>query len=913
MTTEPIGRESEMALLEGFLEQPVEGIRVALLVGEPGIGKSTLWERAVAATRERSRIVLTSRPAETESRLPNLVLGDLFRDVAPSLLASLPVPRRRAFEAALLIGERADEPVDSRALGVAVATILESMAERRTVLIAIDDDQWIDAPSAETLAFAIRRLTDQPIRLLLARRSLGRPPVQLESLVDRTAVERLDIGPLSLGATQVLLRDRPGVSLARPTLRELHRVSGGNPFHAIELGRARSRDASRDLALPLGEGSVDELLRARLRELDGATMWALLLVAAHGRTPIGILRSLDVTAEVIENAVDANLLEWSGNVIGFAHPLVAAAVYEGARGEARDTAHQRLAATIDDHVQQARHLGLGAGGPSEAIAAELEAATRVAHERGQLVAAADLAERAVALTPAGDVDDRQRRLLAAARARLEAGEGERARAILIGLIDNAPTGLRRAEALLLASELEGPTKAVALLEDALRAASSEPRLRAAIHASLAGIGRLTQGRSWAWRHVQASLRLSATLDDDALRARAMPAAAILLFEGTDPRAHEVAQEAYTFALKAKDDAVLREATTTISHLLTWSGDAPRARSWLTDQLAIWRDRDEMMQAECLWYLALLEFRAGHWDVAAERAAQATEIRTHYGVEIPSDHLPAALIALHRGDFDLARRHSDRAVSLAGRMLIPAHLAVFATIELWTGYPDRAITWFEQAETAADTREFEEPAMRYWRAEYGEALLQAGRIDEAIQLARDWETVAARIGRERELAGAIRVRGLIASASGDLTAAGRLLEDAAARHDGAGDPFGWARARLALGVVHRRLRRKRLARAAFESAANAFDALGASSWVAETRRELARLGGRQRIEGMSPSERRVAELVAEGRSNRDIAAALFVTERTVASHLTHAYAKLGVRSRTELARIVIEDGNKVPPS
>ncbi|MGP1674422.1 MAG: AAA family ATPase, partial [Candidatus Limnocylindrales bacterium] len=330
MISEAIGREREVALLDAFLERANEGLRMALLVGDPGIGKSTLWQRSIEAARQRSFVVLTSRPAETERGLANLVLGDLFRDVAPSLLASLPGPRRRAFEAALLIGDPPGASADQRALGVAVATVLRSMAQQRRVLIAIDDDQWVDPSSAETLAFAIRRLLDQPIRLLLSRRTRGRPPVRLERLVESAAISRLDIGPLSAGATQLMLRDRLGVTLSRPTLRELHSVSGGNPFHALELGRARSRDASRDLALPLSGGTVDELLRARLRELDDATMGALLLVVAHGRTPIELLGSLDVPASVIEGAVDANLLERTANILGFIHPLLAAAVYDSA-------------------------------------------------------------------------------------------------------------------------------------------------------------------------------------------------------------------------------------------------------------------------------------------------------------------------------------------------------------------------------------------------------------------------------------------------------------------------------------------------------------------------------------------------------------------------------------------------------
>jgi DNA-binding CsgD family transcriptional regulator len=151
-----------------------------------------------------------------------------------------------------------------------------------------------------------------------------------------------------------------------------------------------------------------------------------------------------------------------------------------------------------------------------------------------------------------------------------------------------------------------------------------------------------------------------------------------------------------------------------------------------------------------------------------------------------------------------------------------------------------------------------------------------------------------------LAHAVRCRGLIAAARGELSKALGLLEEAADRHEAAGDPFGRVRALLALGVVRRRARQKRSARATLEAALAGFEALGAASWAATARAELARIGGRGRIEGLSPSELSVAALVAEGRTNREIASTLFLSERTVASHLTHIYAKLGIRSRTELA-------------
>jgi DNA-binding CsgD family transcriptional regulator len=192
-------------------------------------------------------------------------------------------------------------------------------------------------------------------------------------------------------------------------------------------------------------------------------------------------------------------------------------------------------------------------------------------------------------------------------------------------------------------------------------------------------------------------------------------------------------------------------------------------------------------------------------------------------------------------------------------------------------------------------------MRWWRPEHVEALLQLGRIDEAAKLIADWERAARRVRRGRALAHVLRSRGLLAAARGDLETALDFLAQAAQRHEALDDPFNHGRALLALGTVRLRARQKRAARASLEAAVAQFEVLGAAGWAAKARAELARIGGRERIEGLSPSELRVAELVAAGRTNREIASALFLGERTVASHLTHVYAKLGVRSRTELAR------------
>jgi DNA-binding CsgD family transcriptional regulator len=269
-----------------------------------------------------------------------------------------------------------------------------------------------------------------------------------------------------------------------------------------------------------------------------------------------------------------------------------------------------------------------------------------------------------------------------------------------------------------------------------------------------------------------------------------------------------------------------------------------------------------------------------------------------------DYLPFALIAVHRGQFAVAREVSEQALRLGEEQLVrpvPQFLSVLGLVDLWSGDAAAATVWLGEADRQAALVGLGEPSQRTWTAEYAEALLEVGRVDEAVSIIEVWEADARRLHRDRVLAHVMRCHGLVAAAEGDVTLAAALLDQAVAEHERVGDPFGRARALLALGVVQRRGRQKRAARESIRIALDGFEQLGAASWAAKARSELGHIGGRTRQEGLTAAERRVATLVAEGRTNREVAAALFLGERTVASHLTHIYAKLGVRSRTELAR------------
>jgi DNA-binding CsgD family transcriptional regulator len=272
--------------------------------------------------------------------------------------------------------------------------------------------------------------------------------------------------------------------------------------------------------------------------------------------------------------------------------------------------------------------------------------------------------------------------------------------------------------------------------------------------------------------------------------------------------------------------------------------------------------------------------------------------------MPQDQLPTAVIAVHRGQLDLARKHSERGLDLAQEQFVgrPVQLmAVLGLVARWGGDPSAAKKWFERAEQRASELGWGEPSVRWWTADHAEVLLEDGQIDDAVRVVDVWGTDAARVARSWVLAHVTRCRGLVLAAQGDIPRAASLLEQAVEQHENVGDPFGKARALLGLGVVRRRARKKRDARDAIQVALDGFEQLGAANWAEKARGELGRIGGRRREEGLTAAERRVAVLVAEGRTNREVAAELFLTERTVASHLSHVYAKLGIRSRTELAR------------
>lgn len=905
-----VARDAEIAAVRAFVERTDEESGALVLEGEAGVGKSTLWLAAVKHARACRVSVLSARPAEAERGLAHNGLGDLFDNVLDDLLPALSQPRRRALETALLREEPSDESVDQRALAVAVRDALHLLGERSRLLVAIDDAQWLDAATSSALAFALRRLEGGSVRLLLARRL---EPTELERALGAERVERVHVGPLSVGALHRLLHDRLGKAFARQTLLRIHERSGGNPFFALELGRTLEADISPLDPFPVPE-TVDELLRARLAGLPDGTRDALGVASALGAPPVSLLERMGVAVDALEPAVDAHVIEREGGTIRFTHPLLSSVLYNNLGGRRRKV-HERIAAVADDRVMRARHLALAADGPDAATAAMLDDAARIAETRGASASAAELAEAALRLTPIQDAHDRRRRALAAAGAHRVAGEWMRARAIAEGLLEDPGIGELRADVLLLLAELEKLDRAVALLEEALQESTSRPALQASIQCKLAWAARFAEGFDVAFEHARRSLELAEEVGDDALR---VPALVMMAFLGSpvgDPQSFSYAHRAHEIAIANGSPSLIQRARLALPEVLGGSRDAAAARALLESVYEESSERDELMAAEALNGLAWVELWAQRWELAADFAERAYDLSTQYGLEVPWAHLPIAMAAAYRGQLELARAHSERSLQLGEEQFgqhTPVHLGTLGFVAMQGGDPEVALRWFAEAEAVTTRLGWRSAAHRWWVGDQVEALLAVGRVDEAVRVLDAWEGERMP-GEERTPAHVTRCRGLVAAARGDVGEAGALLEAAVSQHDRIGDAFGRGRALLALGVVRRRRRKKRSAREAIEAALADFEQLGAATWSERARAELGRIGGRTRERGLTPAERRVAALVAEGRTNREVAAALFLGERTVETHLTHVYAKLGVRSRAELARVYTPDSESTEQS
>lgn len=433
-----IGRAPELAVVAAFLDAVPAGPIGLLVEGEAGIGKTTLWRAAVAAAAERGDRVVSATAVEHESDLPFVVLRDLLEPVAGDAVAGLPAAQRHALDVALLRVADPARVADQHAVSVAVLGVLRAVAVERPLVIAVDDVGWIDRASERVLRYAVRRLTAEPVGLLVARRSgTGFDGVPL-GLDAGARLLRIGVGPLTADETYDLLTERIGLGLSRRVVNGIHRQTGGNAFHAVAIARAVNAEAS-SRALPL-PGGVRAVTAARLAALGPVARRVVAVVALLTSPTLALVRAA-VGAEAEEGlaeAVDDDLLTVGGAAVGFTHPLLRTAAAAAVPIRERQKLHRALADLVRDPDERAVHLAAATRDPDESVADALDGAALRVFMRGAPDVAADLAARAVALTPP-ESDRRPRRQVRMAEYRYRS-EDPAAAVGLVEVIAQLPPG-----------------------------------------------------------------------------------------------------------------------------------------------------------------------------------------------------------------------------------------------------------------------------------------------------------------------------------------------------------------------------------------------------------------------------------------------------------------------------------------
>jgi DNA-binding CsgD family transcriptional regulator len=900
------GRETEQAAIDTFLQRARDGHGGGLVLrGEPGMGKSALL--AYARGQATGMGVLATAGVEPEAELGYATLHRLLLPVLDRL-DRLPEPQAGALR--VVFAQRQGPVPDRFLVALATLSLLSELADDRSLLCLVDDAHWADRASLDALGFVARRLDAEPIAMMLAARTAGGISEAAAGLAD------LPLTGLPPEAARALLREHGGDRLTPADQDELLSASGGNPLAIAEFAALARQPVGGGEPLPL----ADRLQRAFLEQAgrQPATVQRLLLLIAadgSGRQDVLGRAAAALGLETASLEVDEldELVTRDGSGVAFRHPLIRSAVYHGASPAQRRDAHRALAAALAGELaeleRRAWHLAHAAEGPDEHVAAELERSAAHTMRRSGPAAAAAALGRAAELSPSSI--GRARRSVAAAAAWLDAGDIARA----TGLLDTAETtdqstgGLRRDIAELRALiELRAgtPAEAVALLQAVLPDAVAEgDRARAVQLLLLLGEAGILAGVPSVWAEIAtAAQRLPAhgsDTDDTLLRLLGAFADAL---GGADPKLAAGALEAL--------EPLTEPATLARVAGMAWGlGHHHLARRLRSKAVRLARKRGAA--GSLAWVLLSVvtdNLEAGRFGIAEADAEEGHRLAIETGQPNTACRHQSllALVAAHRGREPQGRELAEHALVAATARDLPdaavwAHHAL-GLLDLVAGRSAEALSHLE--------------AMRGRTALSGivldavpdlvEAAARAGEPVRAAEPLAQFHAWASATNAPELQALAARCRALLAT--GD--AATTEFEAALELHILANRPMDQARTQLLIGEHLRRARRRADARQQLRAAVAAFARLDAAAWAERARAELRAAGeatprpALKRLAGLTPQELRVAVAVSEGASNRQIAAQLFLSPRTVDYHLRKVFQKTGIASRAELVRLVLAE-------
>jgi len=898
-----VGRDGEIAQLEAALAGATEHGAALLVSGEAGIGKTSLLEAAVRQARNRGYRVLAVTGFESEAQLPYAGLHQLLQPVLESA-GRLPVPQRSALLTAL--GMREGTPPEMFLVALAALNLIDEVGDESPLVVVADDVQWLDAPTTSVLTFIARRLESTHILLAIALREGFQTPVRSAQLPE------IHVGPLSEAASRELLGS-VGQDLDHQTRRLILEESRGNPLALLELPRAFRRQGTdgREGALrslPLTE-RLERTFSAQAARLPRHTQAALLL-AALDKEPsasdvLGATRryvDAEVTMDVLEPALEGGLISIEGSIVRFRHPLIRSALDQSATAAQRRNGHLLLAEVVADPDRRAWHRAKSVLGADEGAAEDLEAVAARAQDRGATATALGALEFAASLTP--EESGRARRLLAAAELAFQLGD----RPAVGRLLDAAATLQLKSHDVARMTWLReifndgnpGDPDAVARLVAVAREAAARGDSSLSLN--------LLQGaalRCW-WA-------------DPGVEAKTLVVEAVVQIAGDDldPRALEI------LALTAPMDAAGRIATRVREAALIDSGDPSRTQllafaAYAAGDIA---QSIELMDrasptlrvqgrlgllAQLLVVRAWAGINTGQFSGAIRAVEEGSRVAIETGQPIWAaiSELGHAVLLGLQGDEQAA----ENLIAEAGERLSAPRLSILlaksafarGVIAMTAGRQSDAVDHFSRM-FLPDGPAFHALVAHAAAPLVIECAVRAGRIDDARRLMDKLEAMAARTTAPLMQTGVRFGRALLANESEAENLYEKAL-DADPKW-----PFAYARLEMSYGAWLRRQRRITESRPHLRSARDAFDTLGLPPWADKARAELRAAGerdaepARKARQALTPQELQIAQMAAAGLSNRDIADRLFLSHRTVGAHLYRVFPKLGIVSRSELAR------------
>ena len=911
-----VGRDPERRTLGTLLASARVGdSRVLVLSGEPGIGKTALLGEAETAAGDMR--VLRCQGVESEHFVPFAGLHQLLRPVL-GLLDQIPEPQRRALSAALLLAPSSDGEPSRFAVGAATLSLICRAAEDRPVAVLVDDAHLLDSPSAEALVFAARRLIADAVAVVVTVRD-REPGAALWSSLPRLALHGLDLGActeLVTGAFGPIRGDQ---------VAHLHRATAGNPLALLELG-PRSRGF--DTAMTHSPVAVsDQIVRSfigRVRDLTDGARAGLLVAAADSASVSAVQDACAVLGWAdagLAEAVAAGLVTVEGDRLQFRHPLVRSAVYGAADLTTRRAVHRALAEVTPPSAPDrlAWHLSESAVAPDEGTATLLDRTAEGASSRGAYALAADAFERAASLT--AEAPRRAERLAAAGEAAWLGGLTDRAVHLLDRALGSQPTVLLQAHV----CELRGAVET--------RCGSLDLALTTLLEA--AEIVRSVDADT-AVRLFADAIHVAFYLGDPGSAMRACASIDALVDRCVDPDTRSLGVMASGMALVLDGqgiEGIARVRTSAYSLVITPGAAHDRFRLPLRLQGALWlRDTDPQrvpvdeainrMRDEAalgsLPYLLMHIARDGattdRWDDAeaayleairlAEETGQTTDLAMSLaglaGLEARRGRAAPCLEAVAAADALIQRHH----------LRLPAWWLRFAEGDLAAGQGDpvTAAGHYEALVHELAERGLADPDQSC-APELIEVYVHLGRPADARRLADAFAVQAAAKAQPWSLARAERALALCTDRAEEHFLAALEL------HARTPDRYETARTGLAYGSWLRRGRRRVDARPLLRAALATFDDLGAAPWADAAAHELEATGQtvpRRRADALSnltPQERQIAQMLAEGRTTRQAAAALFLSPKTVEYHLRHVYMKLDVRSRAALPQALTRSGDE----